>query len=68
MRRDLTVEGAKAILAAKGVAPAMLGILTTDHFLEADTLWSELGQRPGGGFATWFGPAERWYRSTPATN
>ncbi|WP_406436136.1 NAD(P)-dependent oxidoreductase [Streptomyces sp. NBC_00631] len=65
---NLTVEGAKAILAAKGVAPATLDILTTDHFFEADALWSELGQRPDGGFATWFGRAEQWYRSTLATN
>ncbi|WP_245883458.1 hypothetical protein [Streptomyces hyaluromycini] len=65
---NLTVEGAKAILAAKGVPPATLDILTTDHFFEADALWADLGRCPGGGFATWFGRAEQWYRSTLVTN
>ncbi|MFF4115025.1 NAD-dependent epimerase/dehydratase family protein [Streptomyces sp. NPDC001714] len=67
-RDHLTVGGAKAILAAKGVAPGTLDILTTDHFFAADALWSDLGQCPGGGFATWFGRAEQWYRSILATN
>ncbi|MFJ8491156.1 NAD-dependent epimerase/dehydratase family protein [Streptomyces sp. NPDC094038] len=65
-RDNLTVEGAKAILTAKGVAPDTLDILTTDHFFAADALWSELGQCPGGGFDTWFGRAEPWYRSVLA--
>ncbi|MGW4914195.1 NAD-dependent epimerase/dehydratase family protein [Streptomyces sp. NPDC004270] len=63
---NLTVEGAKAILAAKGVPPGTLDILTTDHFFEADALWSDLGESPAAGFASCFRRAERWYRSTLA--
>ncbi|MEU0671744.1 NAD-dependent epimerase/dehydratase family protein [Streptomyces sp. NPDC006172] len=66
-RDVLTVEGAKAILTAKGIPPDTLDILTTDHYFEADTLWSDLRQSPSDEFTTCLRRAEPWYRSTLTT-
>ncbi|MFI2778811.1 NAD-dependent epimerase/dehydratase family protein [Streptomyces sp. ALB3] len=63
-QRELTVEQARAVLAGKGRSPAVLDLLTTDHFFDSGPLWSDLGRDPGEGFALDFGQVAPWYRQS----
>ncbi|MFF3752499.1 NAD-dependent epimerase/dehydratase family protein [Streptomyces sp. NPDC002018] len=61
---EFTVEQTRAILAGNGHPPAVLDLLTTDHFFDSVPLWSDLGRDPGDGFASAFRRAAPWYRKT----
>ncbi|AIV35309.1 MULTISPECIES: NAD-dependent epimerase/dehydratase family protein [Streptomyces] len=65
-RRDLTVRRARDLLAGDDVLSGVVGLLTTDHLFESDSLWSDLREPPGDPFGTGFRRAEPWYRSTLA--
>ncbi|MYS53045.1 hypothetical protein GTW46_23760 [Streptomyces sp. SID6013] len=57
---------ARDLLAGDDVLSGVVGLLTTDHLFESDSLWSDLREPPGDPFGTGFRRAEPWYRSTLA--
>ncbi|MDJ0384769.1 NAD-dependent epimerase/dehydratase family protein [Streptomyces sp. G-G2] len=59
--RDLSVEEARAALAAHGQSPHGLDMLTTDHWFDSAQLWADLRTDPGPALnaAVWAVPAKQ---------
>ncbi|RKE19902.1 NAD(P)-dependent oxidoreductase [Streptomyces sp. TLI_171] len=59
--RGITGAQARAALAADGLDPARLELLTADHVFESARLWTALGLEPGSRFEDGFRRAAPWY-------
>ncbi|MFJ1752852.1 NAD-dependent epimerase/dehydratase family protein [Kitasatospora sp. NPDC088134] len=60
--REVDERTARAALAAEGLDPDRLDLLTKDHVFECGRLWTGLGLEPGAPFAAGFRRAAPWYR------
>ncbi|MCI0385804.1 NAD(P)-dependent oxidoreductase [Streptomyces sp. CNQ085] len=62
--QEFDVLRARALLEAQGQSPNGLDMLTSDHWFDSTSLWSDLGYDPGPDFETDFSECAAWYART----